>query len=243
MGIPVESVTLDKHIITLPKNQRTNLIATISPANADNKLLMWQVSDDIITLDNGIIEAKELGTTKVTVTTDDGRFTDSCIITVTKTTIYDENGRIVIDNSQIITKNTVILDNVKNYKPSLTSLTVPRRGPSYVEEWVNFFNEVLHDITFLMTELNSDADIHNKVSIKEHIHNNLVKVLAGTTLNQNNRDRELLMTIKEGMNLYHGNTSLGTMYIKNTNIFNDETDSSLKAQVDKLNDKLKELES
>ena len=84
--IAVENVLLNYTSLNLIVGQSEILIATIEPNNATNKLTHW-ISDNIdvaIVDDNGVITAISEGTTKITVTTDDGTKSTSCNVTVRK---------------------------------------------------------------------------------------------------------------------------------------------------------------
>ncbi len=88
-GIPVTSITLDIRKIQLNVGEILNLEAIISPINATNTNVLWNVKDSSIvnivsnklqTTVTGISE----GTTTITAKTEDGNFIASCQITVVK---------------------------------------------------------------------------------------------------------------------------------------------------------------
>lgn len=82
--MPVSGVSLNKETTTIILGQTETLIATITPENATNKNVAWTSSDNnIVTVDNsGIVTAVNGGTATITVTTEDGSFTDTCEVTV-----------------------------------------------------------------------------------------------------------------------------------------------------------------
>ena len=60
------------------------LTATVAPADATNKTVTWSSSDDTIaTVADGVVTGVAAGTATITVTTQDGGFTDTAEITVT----------------------------------------------------------------------------------------------------------------------------------------------------------------
>ncbi|MEX1376143.1 MAG: leucine-rich repeat protein [Eubacteriales bacterium] len=83
-GYPVESVTIMPETQTVEVGDTFTLTTTISPTNATNQLVVYSSSDeDVATVDAiGMVWAHSSGTATITATTDDGGFTDTCVITV-----------------------------------------------------------------------------------------------------------------------------------------------------------------
>lgn len=84
--VAVISVSLNKHSLSLYVGGKETLNATITPADATNKAVVWSSSDPSVAEvnSNGEITAKSAGTTTITVTTEDGNKKDSCKVTVEK---------------------------------------------------------------------------------------------------------------------------------------------------------------
>ena len=82
--VPVESVSLDKETAELEEGQSLTLVATVLPENATNKDVIWSSSDDeVATVDEtGKVTAVKAGEATITVTTEDGAKTDTCVVTV-----------------------------------------------------------------------------------------------------------------------------------------------------------------
>jgi len=79
----VTGVTLNKNALTLTVGESETLIPAIKPSNAANKKVSWSSSDETIaTVANGVVAAIAEGTATITVTTEDGGFTDDCVVTV-----------------------------------------------------------------------------------------------------------------------------------------------------------------
>ncbi|MBV7274693.1 Ig-like domain-containing protein [Clostridiaceae bacterium UIB06] len=80
----VSGVVLSSESLLLKVGQSSSLKATVTPTYADNKNLYWESSDTgIVTVDSyGNIKALKEGSTKVSVKTEDGGYTDSCEINV-----------------------------------------------------------------------------------------------------------------------------------------------------------------
>ena len=84
---PVASVVLNKTAITLQVEDEETLIATILPENANIKEVVWESDDEAVATvdDNGKVTAVGVGTATITVTTLEGGFTATCIVTVVET--------------------------------------------------------------------------------------------------------------------------------------------------------------
>ena len=81
--IDVEGIALSRNSGEVVIGTDYPLTATISPANATNKNILWTSSDETVaTVSNGVITALSTGTTTITATTADGGFTADCEITV-----------------------------------------------------------------------------------------------------------------------------------------------------------------
>ncbi|MFA7032747.1 MAG: Ig-like domain-containing protein [Bacilli bacterium] len=82
--INVIGINLNESSITLEIAETETLVATITPSDATNQNVNWTISDsDIATVtQNGLVTAYSGGQTTVTVTTVDGSFTDTCLVTV-----------------------------------------------------------------------------------------------------------------------------------------------------------------
>lgn len=85
-GISVTSVTLDKSFVTMDVSKTAVLYATVAPATAVNKSVIWTSNNPAVVEVNqsGVLTSKAVGVAKITVTTVDGAFTDDCTIVVDK---------------------------------------------------------------------------------------------------------------------------------------------------------------
>ncbi|WP_197068279.1 Ig-like domain-containing protein [Candidatus Soleaferrea massiliensis] len=81
---PVSEVTLDRTEIELKKGAQTTLVATVLPEDAPDKSVVWSVGNaGIATVtQDGVITAKEIGNTWVTVRTAVGSKTAQCLVRV-----------------------------------------------------------------------------------------------------------------------------------------------------------------
>lgn len=78
------SVSLDRHNLNLIVGQTYTLKATIAPTGASNKNVSWESEDpEIADVDaSGEVVALAPGRTEITVTTEDGDHTDTCLVMV-----------------------------------------------------------------------------------------------------------------------------------------------------------------
>lgn len=97
--IPVTDVSLDYEEATLTEGDTLQLTATISPADATNQNVSWESSDTFVATvsDSGLITAVSEGTATITVTTEDGGLTASCLVTVIKEDSGDDDGHEYVD--------------------------------------------------------------------------------------------------------------------------------------------------
>ncbi len=97
--IGVTSVVLDS-AITIGLGISRNLNATVLPANATNKKVSWASSDTTVARVNssGLVTGLKLGTTTITVTTEDGAKTAASLLTVGTVVIANNCGGPTIGN-------------------------------------------------------------------------------------------------------------------------------------------------
>ena len=106
--IPVSSVTLNISDTVLLVGNTLTLAATVLPENATNKTVSWTSSvPTVATVNNGTVTAIAVGTTTITVTTQDGNKTATCEITVTPiavtgVTLNETSVTIVRGNTQTL---------------------------------------------------------------------------------------------------------------------------------------------
>ena len=109
--VPVTSVTLNQNTLTLTVGDTETLTVVIEPANAIIKNVTWVSSNtSVATVTNGTITAVAVGSTTITITTQDGEKTADCAVivkatgaAVTKPTVSD------LPTSNSITVNAVTL--------------------------------------------------------------------------------------------------------------------------------------
>ena len=87
--VPVTGVSLNKNTLSLTVGGKDTLIATVAPTNASNQKVSWSTSSDkIASVDsNGNVTAVAQGSATITATTEDGKKTATCSVTVTASTV------------------------------------------------------------------------------------------------------------------------------------------------------------
>jgi len=85
LPIPVTGVMLDESSKVLQERLTTQLTATVAPVSAWDQSVTWESSNPTVAAVNsdGIVSALHAGVSTITVTTNDGGFTDQCTVTVT----------------------------------------------------------------------------------------------------------------------------------------------------------------
>ena len=82
--VSVTGVELDKTSLDMKEGDEANLKATVKPEDAENKNVSWSSSRTSVATvdDDGKVVAKAVGTSVITVTTEDGGYTATCTVTV-----------------------------------------------------------------------------------------------------------------------------------------------------------------
>lgn len=90
--IAVTGVSLDSSSAIVKAGKTITLVPTISPSNATNKSVSWSSSDtSVATVSAGVVTGVTAGTATITVTTQDGNKTATCLVAVTNNAGLDEN--------------------------------------------------------------------------------------------------------------------------------------------------------
>lgn len=82
--VAVSGVALNKKVATVNVGKKVTVIATVTPANADNKTLVWTSSNTkIATVSNGVVKGVKAGRVIITAKTTDGsNISAKCTVTV-----------------------------------------------------------------------------------------------------------------------------------------------------------------
>lgn len=134
--VAVTGVTLSATKVSIPKGEKRILTATIAPADALNQELTWTSSDEnVVRVDaiTGQVTGRAKGTAKITVTTADGSFTDSCIVEV-----------IQLATSVNLSFSSISLDAGKN--KTITATVNPAAATDRTVTWISS-NEKVAKVT------------------------------------------------------------------------------------------------
>ena len=88
-NVAVTGMSLNTNATTILQGYTQTLHAIIAPANATNRNVTWSSSNQAVAAvsADGVVTAVSAGTATITVTTVDGGFTDSAIVTVSDTAV------------------------------------------------------------------------------------------------------------------------------------------------------------
>ena len=88
--VPVTGVSLSPSAHTMKVGQTIRLTATVSPSDATNKNVTWNVNNANATVVDGLVTAKNEGECIITVTTEDGNKTAACQMVIEAKNENDE---------------------------------------------------------------------------------------------------------------------------------------------------------
>ena len=119
--VRVSGVGLDKHSLILAPNDSIQLNKSILPLNATDKRVYWLSSDDsVVSVDeNGVIMGVSVGTATIKVISTDGRYEDTCQVTVSSTVpatgiiVNPTSANILVGNTRQLLA-TVLPENATN---------------------------------------------------------------------------------------------------------------------------------
>ena len=120
-----QSITLDRTEVTLKANETTTLTATILPETTTIKDVVWSSSDEsVVTVENGVVTAQQVGTATITVSTTDGtNLSASCSVEVVATPAES----ITLDRTEVTLK--------ANETTTLTATILPETTTIKDVEW------------------------------------------------------------------------------------------------------------
>lgn len=91
-AVKVEGISLDQTTLTFTAKKQTALLtATITPADASDKRVLWKSSNEsVVKVSNGVVETVDFGKAVITATSYAGGFTTSCAVAVVQDEMDDK---------------------------------------------------------------------------------------------------------------------------------------------------------
>ncbi|ACV62797.1 Ig domain protein group 2 domain protein [Desulfofarcimen acetoxidans DSM 771] len=173
---PVTGVSLDKTSDSLTVGGTAQLTAAVQPADASNKDVTWSSDNEAVaTVDaTGKVTAVSVGTANITVTTADGGFTDTCVITVPQVVNLDPDS-----NSIAVTNNPMEVNVPKDVANPQITLT-PSSGGSFTMPQVKVKADTsLGTVSVGIsagTQITGPADWNGIIALPQVLLNNAVTV-------------------------------------------------------------------
>ena len=156
----VSGVTLDKTSANLAIGSGVQLNATVSPANAFNKNVVWTSSNQSVAdvSNTGYVTAKATGTTNITVTTVDGSFTATCAVTVNNLSNMCSFQRYMHNTFTSKTIKNSLKKNDKKIKLSCNGNKLNHNLNNYAEVEVKTTNSNSKNMTSTTNHLNTNSN-------------------------------------------------------------------------------------
>lgn len=106
--VNITGVSLNKDLLQLTAGDNSELVPKITPTNASNKNVTWTSDNENVAIvdELGVVTAIDKGVATITVTTNDGGFTDTCIVIVTALEIEVDGVNLNRDELQLVTGET-----------------------------------------------------------------------------------------------------------------------------------------
>ena len=188
--IDVTGVSLNQNDLSLEVNETATLTATLEPAAPTNKLVNWSSNnEEVATVNAGVVTAISEGTASISVATDDGGFTDECVVTVSAAREYSlivNNGSgsggyltgTVVDivantapEGQQFAQWTGDVDHVADVNSASTTLTMPANEISVNATYEEISNEALLTGTQFdnISPYLEDPDVDGQAAFDENV--------------------------------------------------------------------------
>ena len=134
--VKVSGVSISADSLEMIPGENCILRATITPANASNQSVTWKTdnSDVAVVGKNGTVTGVGAGTAKITVTTADGGFTDSCTVTVWVPHKHEWNSDYTVDVPAGCTTDGSKSIHCKTCSSTKDAATIPKKGHTEVTD-------------------------------------------------------------------------------------------------------------
>lgn len=133
--VEATGITLDKDSLNLEVGEKVSLVATVLPEETTNKDVIWESDNiNVVTISNGLIEAIGEGIATITVKTQDGKFVDTCAITVEKITENPNLGQPEIPAPEVTEPESGVTQPEPGVSEPEPEVTEPERDDSSSDE-------------------------------------------------------------------------------------------------------------
>ena len=162
--VSVTGVSLNKDSTSITVGDTETLTATVTPSDATDKSVTWNSSNtNVATVSDGVVTAVAEGSATITVTTNDGGFTDTCSVTVSGSDINYGDGELLFGSgsgrNRINVTSVNFDDNLENnWTITTTGTTSFTQNSSYSQ--LGSSNNPASTITFTTT-LSENMKISN----------------------------------------------------------------------------------
>lgn len=226
--VHVTGVTLNKSSTTIAIDATETLTVTVAPANATNKNVSWSSSDSTVATvsSSGVVTAKKEGSATITVTTEDGGKTATCLVTVndspkesltiTRSSFATSGGYAWYDWSQNTSSGISISGKGELYTTTTTSMQFNKsKGSSQAA----IFNTVAIPGTISKIEARTDSGTNRSWSA--YVTSTACSLSGSTLVFGSNKT-----TVGSGVTIATSLTSLGTFSSGYSYFCLQENDSS-----------------
>ncbi len=179
--INVENIVINKSHAYANIGEKIVLLAQVFPFNAQNQNIIWQSdNDNIASVDDGIVFAKNKGRTVITAISEDGNFCDRCTLFVSSPKLdyskYPQNQR------SIATKINQNFENNFEYNFSNFFDEINALKQNFWETFDQQFEKIKFEFEKIKNANRSENSVNNN-DIKQQIKN-----ITNKTNNSNNMD-------------------------------------------------------
>jgi|LSQX01.3.fsa_nt_gb hypothetical protein len=168
--VPVTGVSVSPQTASVEVGKTVSLSATVAPANATNQDVEWSSADtDIATVSaTGIVTGVDEGQVIITATTEDGSYTDSCVVDVTMPNIGTDSplGKTFHGITSIMGNNaTVIVAFAEDYRAYVKVGDDAANTTYVIDDNEVTFDTTIANVGIFVGEFNEARTTLTKISI------------------------------------------------------------------------------
>ena len=210
--IAVNDIVINKSHAYVDKGDKIILLAQVFPFNSDNQKIHWKSDNpNVASVDDGIVVGKSEGRTVITAISDDGEFSDNCIVFVSSPKLdYEKYQNNLNFENQSIREN-LNYNFITNFKSN--------RVNNIISNQINSFKESIKSIENLFNNVKLNYEImSNNIFNKESKLNSFVSKYSLNKDNvSDNVDNSLIGEHKESENTINNENNVTENNDSNTN--------------------------